>query len=125
LHNAVDPVTSKIRHDTSRIHDIAFLSGIFVWILDSVVDVFMFNPAGKSFWHIIIDPDPHEIFMRLMYIVIILAAAVIVSRFTRHRTLIRKQLEHQKKVLAAIRMSISLSRRSRMGIGCLKEHAAR
>lgn len=91
------------QQDLTVIYVGAVLMGLVLWTVDSLVDCFAFHP-DKTFWSVAIwDSGPHEMFMRLLYMIMLLMGAIAVARFTRQRALLREHLNHKNRILIAIR----------------------
>ena len=92
------------QRDTTAILAGAGLIGLLFWLLDTVTDYCFFASPGESFWGVaVLDAAPHEILMRSFYLVGSLTAGVLVAHFARGRAQLRERLEHQNRVLLAIR----------------------
>ncbi len=89
--------------DTNAIFSVAFLLGLMLWGVDAIVDAFAFHPDKTFVETAILDVKPHEMFMRILYIIVLLIGAAVLARFNRQRVLLTGRLAHQKSVLAAIR----------------------
>ena len=89
--------------DTSAIYAGGVLMGVALWMLDSVAGYLAFQP-GKTFWEVVVlDVEPHELFMRLLYVIVSMIAAVIIAHLSQHRALLTERLAHITLVLRAVR----------------------
>ncbi len=89
--------------ETTLIITYGILAGAILWLIDSVIDYLIFSP-GKTFWKVaILEAGQHEFIMRFLYVIISLIGAVIIARFIRQRAHLTERLNHQNRVLAAIR----------------------
>jgi hypothetical protein len=81
----------------------ALLLGAGLWALDAAVEALVY-PASESFLDVLIlDPNAHDVYMRVPYLALPLVAAVLLARLTRQRETLRDRLAHQNRVLSAIR----------------------
>ncbi len=63
------------------IYAFSILISFLIWSIDSIVTYFIFNEQNQSFWEIaVIDPHPHVLFMRYLYLIVFLIAGVLVVR---------------------------------------------
>jgi signal transduction histidine kinase/ActR/RegA family two-component response regulator len=92
------------QRDTHTVYATAFLMGLFLWFVDAVFSYFFFNPQSKLFWEMaLLDIEPHETFMRILYVLVLLIGAMIISRLVQRRALLSERLDHLNRVLAGIR----------------------
>ncbi|MBD3268197.1 PAS domain S-box protein, partial [bacterium] len=92
------------QQDTNMIYALAILFGLGIWGLDALVDYLIFNPQGKTFLEcLIMEAGLHEMFMRSIYVFLLLMAGLWISRVSARRRMLQSRLEHQNRVLAAIR----------------------
>jgi len=90
--------------DTNVIFASALLAGLFLWFVDALAGVLIFNTEMKTFWEeAFLDVGLHEAFMRLLFILVSLVGAIIVAHYTRVRKIINERLDHLNRVLSAIR----------------------
>ncbi len=98
----IPPVPGQ--RDAHAIYAGAVLLGLSLCALDAGMEFLATGAEGKTFWDAaVLDVDSHEMFSRLLYVLLTLAAAAFLVRFNRNRALLRERLDHLSRVLAAIR----------------------
>lgn len=81
------------QQETTVIYAASFLVGLFLWMLDGVVNYLFHMSGGKSFWDwIVLDVSPYSTFMRFCYIVILLVVGSIVARLVAERKHVENEL---------------------------------
>lgn len=97
------PLRSAQR-DTMFIYVSAILFGLLLWALDAIAHYFLFSRAGDNFWSIAVHgASIHELYMRSVYITIAILAGIILARLNGRRVELQETLDHQNRILAAIR----------------------
>ncbi len=93
-----------VQRVSTAIYAGAVLTGLFLWFVEALSHYLLFNTEGQNFWDIaILQADQDEIFMRLLYLVVSLAAGVLIERFVRNRAIMSQHLDRINRVLSAIR----------------------
>lgn len=91
------------QRETNLIFSSAILLGLILWVIDALFD-WMYIHNDMRFWDVaILRVAPHEMFMRLMFMLVCMIAAVVVARYVRQRIVLNHRLKHINRVLAGIR----------------------
>ncbi|MBM9520610.1 PAS domain S-box protein [Desulforhopalus vacuolatus] len=92
------------QQDITTIYAGAILIGILFIGLDGMIG-YIFQPMNeKNIWHwIVLDVNPHSVFMRFCYIIIMIFGAAILSRMVQNKTILNERLVHLNRVLHGIR----------------------
>ena len=81
----------------------ALLMGVLLWGVDGVVEYLAFNPQGQSFWDAaILNVNPHDLFMRNMYILVSVITGVFFSRLVTERMRAQEALRKKTADLTLI-----------------------
>jgi len=92
------------QRDTTAIYLSAGLFGLFLWALNALVHYFGFPYEGQTFWGIAVHgASAHDVFMRSVYMAVAILAGIVLARFNRRRMELQERLDHQNRILAAIR----------------------
>jgi PAS domain S-box-containing protein len=92
------------QRDISAIYSTAFLLGFAIWIIDSIIVTFLYNPDHKSFWeNAFLNIEQDRLLMRIVFICVSLIGAVLFARIVREKEVYQKRLLHLNMVLRAIR----------------------
>jgi len=82
----------------------AILFGLVLWMLDVLTNYFFFPSEGQTFWGLAVHgANPKELFFRIFYVIAALLMGIVIDRFNRNRMKLQERLDHQNRVLAAIR----------------------
>lgn len=73
--------------------------GVFFWLIDSFVDFQFFNEERMSFQKILFDPEPMDLWMRTLVIVILLIFSLIARKILQREMRARLELEKYKSTL--------------------------
>jgi PAS domain S-box-containing protein len=94
----------RAQADTMVIYITAILFGLVLWVLDVLTNYFFFPSEGQSFWGLAVHgASPKELFFRFFYVIAALLMGIVIDRFNRNRVKLQERLDHQNRVLAAIR----------------------
>ncbi|NWH05280.1 hybrid sensor histidine kinase/response regulator [Desulfobacter latus] len=94
----------RAQADTMVIYITAMLFGLVLWILDVLTNYFFFPNTGQTFWGLAVHgASPKELFFRSFYVIAALLVGIVLDRFNRNRVRLQERLDHQNRVLAAIR----------------------
>ncbi len=92
------------QRDTMVIYAGAALFGLLLWVLDALVQCFVFPCEGQTFWAVAVHgASAHEVFMRSVYVAAAMLAGLVLARLNRRRVELQELLDHRNRVLAAIR----------------------
>ena len=92
------------QRDTTAIYTGAALFGLLLWVLEALVDYFVFPREGQTFWSIAVHgAGAHEVFMRSVYVSTAMFVGIVLARMNRSRTGLQEILDHRNRILAAIR----------------------
>lgn len=80
---------------------VGFLLGIFMWVVDAVVDSFVLNPDEK-FWEAMFAVESTEMWMRTLVIIVITVASLFVQHYMRKQYKFEMLLLKQKAQLENI-----------------------
>ncbi len=93
----------RAEQDVTAIYAGAFLVGFSIWFLDSLCE-YLFFYSGEGFWDLLaLEVGPHTVFMRVLYMLVPLFSAVLISSLVRHRALLFDRIRHINRILSAIR----------------------
>ena len=82
----------------------AALFGLLLWVLDALVEYFVFPSEGQTFWGIVVqEADAHEVFMRFVYVTVSMLAGIVLARLHRRHEGLRELLNHRNRALSGIR----------------------
>lgn len=94
----------RAQADTLAIYITAMLFGLVLWILDVLVNYFFLPSEGQTFWGLAVHgASPKELFFRSFYVTAALFVGIVMDRFNCSRVKLQERLDHQNRVLAAIR----------------------
>jgi PAS domain S-box-containing protein len=92
----------------SSIYALALLMGLFLWAVDSVVSFWAFNAQGRNFLEVaVLEVGAHEMFMRILYIVLSLSGAALIAGQIKQRAVLGDQLQDLNRKYASILTSTS------------------
>jgi len=90
--------------DTMIIYAGGLLFGLTLWTLDVLVNYFFFPREGQTFWETAVHgASPKEVVFRSFYVTAALLMGILLNRFNRRHVELQMRLDHQNRVLAAIR----------------------
>ena len=90
--------------DTIAIYITAMLFGLFLWMLDALMNYFFFPSEGQTFWGLAVHgASPKEMLFRSFYVIAALLMGIVMDRFNRSRVQLQERLNHQNRVLTAVR----------------------
>ena len=90
--------------DTMAIYITAMLFGLILWVLDVLMNYFFFPNEGQTFWSLAVHvASPKEFLFRSFYVTGALFMGTVMDHFNRSRVKLQERLDHQNRVLAAIR----------------------